>query len=407
MPVRCTILALFLAVSAAFGADVTNTKGGVDKGDLVAITDKEIVLLQDGKRVPLDITGVLKVQLRAPGSLPPGAPYARVELTDGSQLNCAKWNVKRKEAELTLVAGPVVKVPLDIVAHVLNKAHVPANRADWKSRVASRKKANDVLVVVSDGRPRSLSGTLGEGDEKGETIEFAIDLDGKIITRKPKQAEVFGLIFRNTLDAKAPPIACKVVDNHEDVIVASGVTLKDGIATVQTPAGARINFRTEDLALIDYSKGKLEYLSDLDPSAEKSEASHEAPDNPQRHLYRDSNVGNPDPSPITLGGVAYPKGVTLRPYVEVTYDLKGEYREFSAVVGVDDRIPIAEGAVELVIELDGRPVRTFSFAPRDAKKFEEVKINVKDARRLRLVARSKGKFDNIKHVSLGDAKVTK
>jgi hypothetical protein len=404
-PVRCSLLAFLLVVSAASGADLTVLKGDVIKGEVVGLTDKDVVLTQDGKRVTRPLADVLKIDFREPGKIAAGTAYAQVELTDGTLLNCSKWLVKRKEVELTLLAGPVLKVPLTSVSNVLTKAQVEANRSDWKTRVVS-KRGHDVLVLLSKGRPANLPCTFDEGDATGESIRFAVDLDGTVETQSRKLDTVHGLIFKHTLPPGAPPVSCRLLDGTQDVVMVSGVALKDGTFTVTTPVGARLEYKADAVARLDYSKGKLDYLSEMDWLSMKASSVHDDEGNGQRHVYRDTNLGSPDPAPITLGGVTFNRGLTLRPEVELVYDLKGNYNEFSAVVGLDDRVPTAEGAVELTIEGDGRELKSFTFSDKDERKFQPVKLNLKNVLKLRLVVRSKGKTDGMKHVALGDAKVS-
>jgi hypothetical protein len=412
MPIRCcSALVLTLLATTAWAADLTTLKGDVVKGEVVSISDKEVVLDQDGTRLKKPLEEVLKISFRDPGRVPAGTAFARVELVDGSAFACSKWSIKRKDVELKLLAGPTLKLPLSSVANILAKAEVEDNRNDWKTRVAS-KRGKDVLVVIPEDsdRPSNLDVTLGEGDEKGEKIGFAISLGGTVVERTRRLDNLHGLIFKNTLSAKAPPMVCKLLDTHQDVVMVSSVKLDGGNVQVETPASAKLTFRVDALARLDYSPGRLEFISDMEWLTFKASSTLESPDNPQQQVYKDSSMlTNPDGSsePITIGGTSYPKGLTLRPTVEVVYELKGEYREFSARVGIDDRVPLGEGPVEIVIEGDGRELKTVAFAPKDARKFEDVKLNIKDVQRLRIVVRSRGRFENMKHIALGDAKVTK
>jgi hypothetical protein len=406
MSVRFSLLALFLMAASLRGAEVLTLKGDVVKGELVSVSDKEIVLLQEGKRVNQPLADVLKIDLREVGKVPGGTSYSRIELTDGTTLNGSKLTIKGKTATFTLLAGPVVELPLNTVANVLLKAEVAANQKDWKERTKA-KRGKDVMVVSDAGKPRNLDCTLGDGTAAGDGIEYAIRIGEATRSGTRKFADLHGLIFKSALPGGAPPVACKLFDTSEDVVMVSSVGLKEGNVSVTTPAGARITFKAENVARLDYSSGRRDYLSDLDPVNVKRSSPLDEEGNEQQHIYKDSNIGNPDLGDISLGGVTYKKGLTLRPQVELTYDLKGQYVEFSAVIGIDDKVPTAEGPVELIIEGDGRVLKTVKFSDRDARKFEAVKLNIRNVERLRIQVKSGGRIDNIKHMALGDAKVSK
>ena len=166
-----------------------------------------------------------------------GTTYAQVELTDGTLLLASKWSLKKREVELTLLAGPVVKLPLDVVANVLRQAHVETHRRDWKTRVVQHAATARRWCVKREDVISSIDCTLGEGDETGETITFAVTLDGETTTRKRKLATLHGLIFKHTLAAKAASGDVQVLDTLEDVVmVSASASTATGLSVTTPPA---------------------------------------------------------------------------------------------------------------------------------------------------------------------------
>lgn len=400
------VLALVAVVPAGRAVEVSFLKGTPIKGELVSINDKEIVIDEGGKKVTRSVEEILKIELKEIGKPAAGTSFADVELVDGTILHCSKWLIKKREVELTLVAGPTVKVPLNIVANVLNKADKEAIRKEWTGRAAA-KRGKDILVIELKGEPGNIDCVFGEGNAEGTQIELSAIIDGEV--RPPIQRElstVYGLIFKNTLDAKAPTAVCKLFDTVQDVVMVSSVTSTEKGLSITTPAGAKIDFVTEQVAVLDYSKGRRDYLSDVDPLTVVTRSNVEDNDDAvQQHIYKDVSMKG-DKALITLGGVTYRKGLVLRPHTELTYNLKGEYGEFSAVVGLDDNVG-ADGPTTLIIEKDGAALSTITIAPTDKKKFQTVKLNIKDAQRLRIIVKSGDLFDLGKHMDLADVMVSK
>jgi hypothetical protein len=208
-----------------------------------------------------------------------------------------------------------------------------------------------------------------------------------------------------------------VLGTNQDAVIVSSVAPRMGGVTVTTPAGARIDFNYDQIARLDYSTGKLDYLSDLAPLNLKTEPSRfdtgEARD--RWFVYKDSNLDN---RPIRLGGTVFKKGLTLLPEVELTYDLKGQYREFSAVVGIDDESK-GEGEVTLVIEGDGKELKSIPINYRTEKTdkgeprkpprpVHTVRLNIKDYQKLKVILRPKDELNGFSiSVSLGNARVNK
>jgi hypothetical protein len=394
---------------------VTTKKNEVLKGDVVSVTEKEVVLQQGDKKVATPIKEVVKIDFQEIGKPPSNATYAAVELTDGTVLLCSKWSIRRKEVELTVLNGPTVKLALSGVANILSKANVEANRHDWTKRVF-KSRGRDVLVLERGGKPQSIGWggnkvTFGEADATGTTIEYTLLLDDEVETRKQKLAAAYGLIFKRVSNPKAPPVICKLLDTVNNVVMVSSLASDAAGFTVTTPEGVKMTFTKAQVARLDYTKGRLEYLSDLDPLkvVARGNLDEDGKDHPQRdRLFRDVNVrGKKVKQRITLGGVPYPKGLAIRPYAEVEYDLKGDYQELSALIGFDDNIVVTH-KVELVVEGDGKELASYTLSPEDAQRFRPVTLNVKDVQKLKLVVRVPGDGDEVAtHVSLADAKVYK
>jgi hypothetical protein len=290
-----------------------------------------------------------------------------------------------------------------VVANILNNAQVEANRADWKSRVFNLR-GKEAIVIKNEGTVSSLLCTLGEGDETGTAINIAVTLEGETITRARKLETLQGVIFKNTLDPKARPMVCKLLDTLQDVVMVSSVVSKDGLLSVTTPAGATIELGKERIARLDYTPGKLEYLSDLTPARLVARSNLDDGNDPdQWHVYKDTNL---DRKPLTVGGTTYAKGLALKPYTELTFNLKGDYRAFEAVVGLDDGVSAA-GAAVLVIEADGKELASMTVSTEDRKRGRPVTLSVKDVRTLKIIVKADGEFVTARHLDLADAKLRK
>jgi hypothetical protein len=400
-----SLLALFALAAAGFGADIVPVKGDPIKGEIVSVSDKELVYKKDGKTVTTPITEVLRIDYREVSKPPASATYAQVELTDGTVLLAGKWSLKKREVELTLLAGPTVKLPLGIVANVLNQAHVEANRRDWKTRTYNTR-GRDAIVLRNEGVISNIDCTLGEGDETGKKISFAVTLDGETKTLTRSLEGTHGLIFKHVLDAKAPSPSCKLLDTVQDVVMVSAVAAREGGISVTTPAGAKIDFGNEQIARLDYTKGRYDFLSQLVPVKIEQRSNLDDPEvkePDQWHVYKDTNLNK---GPLTLGGVTYQYGLALKPFVELTYDLKGEYRELSVVVGIDDNVSAA-GGTTVTFERDGKELARETISSEDKKRFKVLTLNIKDVQKLKITVKADGDFDTARHLDLADAKVSK
>lgn len=398
---RLLLASLFL-VPMLLAGEILKLKGDPIKGEIVSVSETEVVYKQGDKQIKLPIADVLKIDFGTEKVSERPEKYSRVELTDGTIVLVSKWGIVKRELTMTLLSGPTVTVPLETVANVLNRAEDAKHTSDWRSRTFNTR-GREALVRKRDGVISNIEVTFGNGDAKGEKIKGAVNLGGVVETNEFSLAAAHGLIFRNVLGPKAPAIRCKLLDKHDNLVIVSGLTATTEGLSVITPSGAKFQFKKDQLRELDYSKGKLEYLSALDPVKVEAKSNLDEGPTDQWHVYKDTNLNK---GPLTLGGVVYSRGLAIKPHAEITWDLKGEYRELSFLVGIDDNVS-ADGKTILIVECDGKEREPIEISSTDKKRFKPVTMNIKDVQKLKIIVKSDGEFDVARHLDLADAKVSK
>jgi hypothetical protein len=402
MPVQRALVVFLVCAAAALAADppeLQSLKGDKFKGDLVGLTDKEIVLKVGEKPVSTPTDQTLLLQF-GPVANVKDAKYAEVELVDGSVLRCGAVSFKGKDATLTLLSGQTVKVPLTSIAYVMNEANDPKLAAQWKELFAGVKKTYDFVVRKGDtGALAKVEGTFFDAADDGKTIAFT---PRGTSDKLPILLErVHGMVFLRPPDPNQPSLLCKLYDTQGSTLMAKSAVLKDGTLTVTTQCGVAVDYAVPLLAKLDYSKGKLTYLSEIELARVKVEGSSPLG---LTTFRRDNNLDGT--APIQLGGKTYAKGLSMHHHCEVTIDLEGEYREFKAVVGVDDRITQgSDSPTVLKIEGDGKELLSLNVTRKDGAK--PITLNIREVQKLRIVVTSDDILGLGSHLALGDAKVSK
>jgi hypothetical protein len=207
---------------------------------------------------------------------------------------------------------------------------------------------------------------------------------------------------------------------QNSVMVSKLDKKEGGGVTVTTPSGAKMDFLPAQIAYIDYTRGRLDYLSALQPdktniTLNTFDEKDKLPPDHKWYVYKDSNLNG---TPIKLGGTSYRFGLTLLPDVELIYDLQGAYRQFDAVIGIDDDTR-AEGEGTIEIWGDNRKLETREIVYRTekgkngepvkpAKPSKKVSLNVKDVQKLKVIFKAKDELNGLSlSATLGDAKVNK
>jgi len=405
-----TFLALLLFAAAMAGPvlgaeqkiELRTLKGEVVSGDLASVSDTEVVVARGTEKRTLAVKEILQIDISQPGRLPADSRLIDVELTDGTLLHCSAFTVKGKTAELTpALTGQLVKVPLSAIANVLSDAQLDKHRKEWTARVA-KKPQRDVVAVLKEGLPNGLEGTLGEGDDMGKTIAFTLGSGQKIDI---PLANIHGLIFFRTVDPNATPPELKLVDTYQNVVlVTNAVSTPTGL-TVTTPSGCKLEYTLPQVVKLDYSKGKLLFLSDLEPIRVTETPQEEL----GRRYQRDRNLDQS--GPLRIQGQVFSKGLAIHGETELEYDLGGEYREFKAVLGIDDDDLKTDtpDLVLLKIEGDGKELYKTSISLKDKVRSRPLTLNIKDVIKLRITVSSSNpiKLHRGANLDLADAKVSK
>ena len=176
--------------------------------------------------------------------------------------------------------------------------------------------------------------------------------------------------------------------------------------TVTTPAGARVELPMDSVVRLDYTLDKIAFLSRLDPVKVVQTSNFDFIDT----YRRDRNLDN---GTLTIFDEKFGIGLALHAHTELEYDLRGEYREFHALAGIDQAVGGVGGPVVLVIEgvTDGQTKELYkkTFTRKDSKDKKEgvIDLNIKDVQKLRIIVRTGDLFDNGKHLDLVNAKVQK
>jgi hypothetical protein len=396
MPIRRTLslLTFFLLGAALLRADEVRTLGNKTiSGTVIDVNDKEVAVRTDaGMVVKTPLNEVLALDLRPVKGVPAGTKYSDVRLLDETLLHCSKVGFRGKNAELTLLSGQQVKVPIDSVVWVRHDAGNETVRKEWEALVGQADVKRDRVVGMKNDELFAIDGTFGDVDPKGASIQFR--LESGVIRDVPFE-RMQGMIFYRTETTSKSPV-CQVTDLQGNTLSAAAVKLKGHTFTVTTVSGLDITYDQQQIARFDYNLGKLTYLSDLRPSKVVEKSGVGLP-----IAYRkDKNLDGED---ILLGDKTFPKGLSMHAYTELEYNLGGKYKEFKAFLGVDPRVG-AESKARVTIERDGKQI--FSEEVTTATPLKQVVLPLEKAKTLRITVSSSNILDLHDHVTLADAKVS-
>ncbi|HEV8062952.1 MAG TPA: NPCBM/NEW2 domain-containing protein [Gemmataceae bacterium] len=395
-------ISCFLLIACVFpmlaAADLRTLTGKNVEGELVAITDKEVIVAKDGKRTSVPFAEILQIDLQKAGESANGGPLIDVELTDGTLLHCKKVAFKGKEAQLSLLGSEVFqRVPLQSISSILNGAQDTVVRQEWQEKIISKRSTQDRVVIRRDSALNALQGTLGDANDAGQ-IEFSIEIGGQRKTRGFDLDAVQGLVFLRTPAADAPSPLCKVVDLNQNTIIAAKLQLNGDSLKASTVAGPVLELPRSSLVRLDFTNDKIAYLSDMTPAS----LTYRSPTGRNDPPRMDTNLDGK--GPLQVKGEVFTKGLAIHAYTELTYNLDGKYKKLEAVLGMDDVVG-GDGQPRIRIEGDGRGLFGQTVSRKDDR--QNLDLDVHGVRQLRVIVSSAKPFGFEAHVDLANAKLSK
>jgi hypothetical protein len=390
---------LFAAAVLNLGpsAEIDTLKGERHAGELVSLDATSAVLKSGESSVTVPLADVLEVRFPA---APPPEPStgARVALIDGTRLTLSAFSVAGDQARCETSFGEF-SLPVNRLGHVRFGISTAKLDEAWNA-LLKRESKNDLLVVKKDDVLDFLAGATGDA---GEKINILVDGDEVPVARE----KVYGIIYHRRLPTLPKPIA-EVRITGGDALAITRFAWDGGNLKVRLPSGADLAVPATQVAAIDFSSGKVLYLSDAEPRDVKY-----VPFFDIVHEYRrDRSL---DGTPLTLAGKSYSRGLAIHSKTTLRYRIGGDYTRFQAVAGIDDTVSrlaykdvpddYRSAYLRLVISADGKALFDSIIKGTDAPR--HLDLDVTNVRDLEIVVDFGNNVDIADHLDLAGAKVIK
>lgn len=374
--------AVLLALLAAPQVEVVSFQGEPRVGEWRGVSDGRVNLLVAGKEESVSLSEVLEVRFRS-GPEKLDKPIAIVNLWDGSKLGASQATVVDKRLKLSSNVLGELSLAQSGVASIRFSDRFDEDE-QW-SKLAERENKSDLLVIRKDQTLDYLDGVVVQVTDK--SVTFLIDGE-EVSTKREK---IYGLIFARPPNSPKPAAMRVELSNGDVLMTTALVGTPDGIS-VTTVSKTELALPKERLKLLDFSQGKLRYLSQDPPREVKY--THGIQDGPA--YVQDRSFYAPELKP--MGMRAFSRGLCIRPKTSLRYRLGGDYRRLQAIVGMDESVKDGNGDCDLVISGDGKQLLKLRITARDAAR--PIDLDVTDVVVLEIQVDFGG--DATTNVDLGD-----
>lgn len=374
MSTQTALLALWTVLSASPPATVTLLSDALEKpspkpvvGELVDLTDEELRIrpAASSEIVRIARSQVLSVAFEPARPDPLPLAPVRVLATDGSRYLAREYRAAGREATVVLTTGRRVSLPIARVLSVLYSSPTPSEAAAWVERATARR-SSDVASVSKDKTQLELEGVLGDADDQG--VRFTLDGE-ELLIRKERLRAIYYAHAYDPKDARAD-----VLDSAGNFWVARRVRSDGAVLSLETPGGAATQLRGEELRLLDFTRGRLVYLSDLEPAL----VQHIPYFDTRWHFRRDASLAG---KPLRLANAEHAKGLAVHSRTILEYSLEGRFSRFECLVGIDE----SAGAFgDAVVRISGDETILWESRVRSGEPPRAVAVPLKDAALLRL-----------------------
>jgi hypothetical protein len=394
------LLTLTTVAAAPPAVQVQTLSGENASGTLVELGPQRIGLESAMGHVSLETERVVALWPVAVPAAAAGEPAAWVDLIDGSSLVAASITSAGGTTRLGLAGGRSIELASRQVVAVRLQPHTDATAAEW-SRLQESETASDVLVVH---KGTSLDFHRGILREIGPAA-VRFEVDGEVLP--VKREKVFGVLVCQAAARNLPEPICHLVEGNGSTWVAHTIGLDGEQVEWTTPLGVAVKRPLGELAKIDFSQGKIVYLSDLKPESVEW-TPYIAAGKPMAswsEFFRPRNDQSLRSGPLELGGKSYKKGLALHSRTTMVYRLPGRFHRFKAMAGIDDRFR-PRGNVRLLIRGDDQVLAKLTVSGTDEQP-QPIDVDLSGVRRLTILADFGDDLDVAGHLDLCEARIVK
>jgi len=328
---------LILLVTGTPPVEVWTLDGERWSGTLESLSVEEAVLQSTDGLINIPERELLTIRVtgKATSTLPRSL---EATLSDGTRLQLTNFTSTTKQARLVHPTLGILVLPMSYVQSV---RFAPANKMNsaWQKLLEQPRKHDQVVTEKNDALNHA-EGFIGAVDD----ISLSFVENGADVAMQ--RESVFGLIYFWGGFAAAKPIAAIELLTGDRLHVKSLISVGE-LWKLELCSGYELSVPLESIQAVDFTIGKLAYLSDLEPRDVKYTSFF---DDFVWKYVRDRSFRD---RPITLGNKTYPKGLAIHSKAELKYQIGGEFRRFQAVMGIDDDVRVG-GNVDVLIKGDNR-----------------------------------------------------
>ncbi len=288
------------------------------QGALISLDAENLRIKTKDKEIGRAIEQVLKIVFG--NRQAPSASLYTLELTDGSILQAKQISFDSKKASVRMSGGHSIEMK----PSSLKLLYKSGLSADQIKAIRNSAAQMDTAFIAKKDILDSLDGAAHSFD--GNNLQFEWDNETLPISKD----RLAGILFYRPRAQRGTP-KCLIEDVLGNSIWAKSVQLIGSQLKAESALGFTTALELKLVKVLDYSLGKVVFLSDLQPASVRETPFFDI----VWHYTVDKNLRG---DPLRLDGKQYKRGLSLHSRCRLTYSIAGKYKRFVADVGIDDSV---------------------------------------------------------------------
>ena len=327
---------LMMIAAAAPPVEVATLNGDQHVGNLERVSADEVLLKTPTGTTRLAPADLLAIRIPGTSATVATESLFEVRLTDATLLRVSGFTSTATEVKLKHSLLGDLKLPLASVRSVRFAPPDAKVDATWKE-LLTRTSRKDQIAIRKNDVLDYLDGVIGSLDDA--TVKFQLDGDDIPVKRE----RVFGMVYSKR-EVSSGKTAAAIDLTTGDRLSAKTVTWDGETWKIKLVSGTEFLVPPTSVQIVDYTQGKIAYLSNMEPRDIKYTPFFEV----KWEYRRDRGI---DSQPITFGTKTYAKGLSVHSATVLKYRLGGDYRRFQTIIGINEKF---SGNVDVTIKGDGR-----------------------------------------------------
>ncbi|MEZ6047451.1 MAG: NPCBM/NEW2 domain-containing protein [Planctomycetaceae bacterium] len=375
-------------------AELRLLSGEKSEVELASIGSESIQVMQEGKSTEIPLGNLLSLTFPEPEKVA-AEPY-QITLRDGSRFRATGIEMNPRQFDLKSQVYDRASFPTNSISNLLFQPLDEVITPIWQDLLTKEYDADVVIIRKGDllDRIRAVVGEIKEGK-----LQLILD---KREVEVPLE-KLFGVIF-TTRNETLPDGFCTATFSNKEKVTFKSLKNSKQTWKGELVQGGSVIFKSSYLYQLDFSSGKIVYLSDLEPDQLK-----------YKPFWGDFTWTyerdlNGDGDRLRLGKEEFDKGLWIHSRTELEYRLVKKYSRFQAVVGIDEAIAAeirakGVGKVELTILGDEQTLIKQVIGPTDPP--QELDFDLTGILQLKIIVDYADDLDIGDHLVLGNARVLK